>query len=92
MTRIHYLSDLHIEHLRSETRSVPHDPEELTAIGRRVAIRDESPVFWLPDTDADIIVLAGDIDVGTRGVEWAVVESQVLGKSLLYVRTTSPVP
>jgi len=28
--------------------------------------------FVLPETDADVIILAGDTDIGTRGVEWAI--------------------
>jgi len=39
----------------------------------------------IPETDADIIVLAGDIDTGTRGAEWAIKESQRLGKPFVYV-------
>ena len=30
----------------------------------------------IPITDADVIILAGDIDKGIRGVEWAIKESQ----------------
>jgi len=39
----------------------------------------------IPHTDADVIVLAGDIDVGSRGVEWAVSQAERLGKPVLYV-------
>jgi len=39
----------------------------------------------IPDTDADIIVLAGDIDTGIRGAEWAIEESERLGKPFIYV-------
>lgn len=39
----------------------------------------------IPDTDADIIVLAGDIDTGCNGAEWAISESERLGKTILYV-------
>lgn len=39
----------------------------------------------IPQTDADIIVLAGDIDTGTKGAEWAISESERLGKTILYV-------
>ena len=38
----------------------------------------------IPETQADIIVLAGDIDTGTNGVEWAVKESERLGKNIIY--------
>ena len=40
---------------------------------------------FIPDTDADIIILAGDIDTGTNGVEWAVSESKRLAKNIIYV-------
>lgn len=39
----------------------------------------------IPETDADVIVLAGDIDVGNRGAQWAVSESERLAKPILYV-------
>ena len=39
----------------------------------------------IPETDADIIILAGDIDTGTKGAEWAILESERLGKPILYV-------
>jgi len=39
----------------------------------------------IPLTDADLIILAGDIDVGLKGVEWAISESERLGKDILYI-------
>ncbi|MFK5914122.1 MAG: metallophosphoesterase [Woeseiaceae bacterium] len=39
----------------------------------------------IPPTDADIIILAGDIDIGVKGVEWAINESKRLNKSIVYV-------
>ena len=39
----------------------------------------------IPHTDADIVILAGDIDTGTQGAEWAISESERLGKPILYV-------
>lgn len=39
----------------------------------------------IPETDAEIIILAGDIDTGTNGAEWAISESERLGKSIIYV-------
>ena len=39
----------------------------------------------IPLTDADIIILAGDIDTGSHGAEWAISESERLGKTILYV-------
>lgn len=48
--------------------------------------------FYRPDippqiahTDADVVVLAGDIDVGLGGITWAAKETQRLGKPLVYV-------
>jgi len=43
---------------------------------------------WLgaiPGTDAEIIILAGDIDTGTKGAEWAISESERLAKNIIYV-------
>ncbi|MDH5767295.1 MAG: metallophosphoesterase [Gammaproteobacteria bacterium] len=39
----------------------------------------------IPETDADIIVLAGDVDTGTKGIEWAISESERLAKDIIYV-------
>jgi len=39
--------------------------------------------FHLPETDADVVVLAGDIHVGEKGVPWAI--DSVLNKPVLYV-------
>jgi predicted phosphodiesterase len=39
----------------------------------------------IPETDAEIIILAGDIDTGVRGAEWAIMESERLAKTVLYV-------
>lgn len=39
----------------------------------------------IPETDADIIILAGDIDTGTNGAEWAISESERLEKNVIYV-------
>ena len=33
----------------------------------------------IPESDADVIVLAGDIDTGTKGAEWAISESENFG-------------
>lgn len=44
--------------------------------------------YKVPDivkTDADIIILAGDIDKGTKGVTWAIEQSEKLGKRIIYV-------
>ncbi len=39
----------------------------------------------IPQTDAEIVVLAGDIDTGVNGAEWTISESERLGKTILYV-------
>ncbi len=39
--------------------------------------------FEPPETDADVVVLAGDIGVGTGGIEWA--ERQFRGMPVIYV-------
>jgi Icc-related predicted phosphoesterase len=41
------------------------------------------PPFVLPSTDADVVVLAGDIDNGTRAIDWA--EQTFAGRTVLYV-------
>ena len=41
------------------------------------------PPFLLPATDADVVVLAGDIDNGTRAIDWA--EDTFPGQVVLYV-------
>ena len=41
------------------------------------------PPFDLPAADADVVVLAGDIDNGTRAIDWA--EKTFPGKAVLYV-------
>lgn len=39
----------------------------------------------IPETETDIIILAGDIDTGTKGAEWAIAESERLAKNIIYV-------
>jgi predicted phosphodiesterase len=39
----------------------------------------------IPETDADVILLAGDIDTGIKGAEWALSESERLEKPVVYV-------
>lgn len=41
--------------------------------------------FSIPASDADVIVLAGDIHQGIRGVEWAAGEARRLQKPIVYV-------
>lgn len=42
-------------------------------------------VFDIPETEAEIIILAGDINEGLGGVEWAIRQSKLLNKPVLYV-------
>lgn len=44
---------------------------------------DRHPPFLPPETDAGVVVLAGDIDNGTRAIDWA--ERTFPGKTVLYV-------
>lgn len=39
----------------------------------------------IEDSDSDVVVLAGDIDTGTSGVQWANEESDRLHKPIIYV-------
>ncbi|NEX23740.1 phosphoesterase [Thiorhodococcus mannitoliphagus] len=39
----------------------------------------------IPDSDADVIVLAGDVDTGLTGLHWAIAEAARLARPILYV-------
>jgi predicted phosphodiesterase len=39
----------------------------------------------IADSDADVVILAGDIDVGVHGLTWAISEAQRLDKPIIYV-------
>lgn len=41
--------------------------------------------FMLPRTNANVVILAGDIGRGLQGVQWAINESERLNKTVLYV-------
>ena len=72
--KIQILSDLHNEFLRSA--------------GLAESRGDFNPNVWegyIPKTDADLIVLAGDIDIGCKGVKWAIQESNHLNVPMIYV-------
>src|SRR5258708_2972550 len=44
------------------------------------------PYSWqIPETEAEVVVRAGDIGVGVMGVEWAVREAERLEKRAVYV-------
>ena len=70
MKKIQILSDTHNEHFRQHYS------------------KKSDNGLWaceIPSTDADVIILAGDIDKGVAGVEWAINESKRLRKSIVYV-------
>lgn len=96
--KIQILSDLHNEFTNNinkrgvfvlDEAARSDTPDFDVEYGLRKAIADKNGWFWdgemIARTDADLIVLAGDINVGTRGVEWAMVESEALGKPIVYV-------
>lgn len=43
------------------------------------------PIPPIEQTEADVVVLAGDIDIGLNGLRWAMNEAERLGKTLLFV-------
>lgn len=47
--------------------------------------RARAPVPPITDSDADVVVLAGDIDTGIAGLKWAAAEADRLGKGVVYV-------
>ncbi len=48
--------------------------------------RYKGDVIWnIPKTDADVIVLAGDIEAGLHGITWASAQSKRLNKPIIYV-------
>jgi Icc-related predicted phosphoesterase len=41
--------------------------------------------FTAPGTDADVIVLAGDIGIGANGLRWAATQEAFFGKQIIYL-------
>lgn len=41
--------------------------------------------FEAPETDADVVVLAGDISVGVDGLRWAAAQPAFAGKPIIFV-------
>lgn len=72
--KIHILSDVH---------------NELLSLNKNSSLsNNKNNGQWhgiIPETDADVVVLAGDIDSGTRGIKWAIEESERLDKPFIYV-------
>lgn len=48
-------------------------------------LHTEFEKFEIPDTEADVIILAGDIGSGIDGIRWACRESERLNKPVIYV-------
>jgi predicted phosphodiesterase len=46
---------------------------------------DPSYSWRIPQTLAEVVILAGDVGVGIRGVQWAIDEMERLGKTAIYV-------
>ena len=71
MMKIQILSDIHLEHHSFGQSSSP--------------ILGDASEYQLAVTDSDVIVLAGDIGVGDKGIMWAGRQAEVLGKEVIYV-------
>jgi predicted phosphodiesterase len=72
--KIQILSDVHNELLSHDESLLPLNQSDYS--------------HWhgsVPETEADVVVLAGDINTGTRGIEWALKESERLRKPFIYV-------
>lgn len=70
--KIHILSDLHNEFLTRTSRLKGN-------------FNCKEWYGYIPETTADLIVLAGDINCGLAGVEWAIKSSNHLGLPIIYV-------
>jgi len=70
--KIQFMSDLHLE-LRQDTKNQTRDFDNERFNG------------MIPQTNSDLVVLAGDIHVGHHGVEWAIEEAESLKKPIIYI-------
>jgi len=70
--KVQVLSDLHNEFIKQSSKP-------------SIEFKSKDWIGSIPDTDAELIVLAGDIDIGTKGVKWAVKESNRLNLPIVYV-------
>jgi DNA repair exonuclease SbcCD nuclease subunit len=52
---------------------------------RATRVADAPRFEAIPDTAADVILLAGDIDIGLTGLRWAIGEAERLRRPILYV-------
>jgi len=87
--KIQVLSDLHNEFLVTQKNCCELNCELEQECDKRKEIAHSYDIPWrggmIKQTDAEIIVLAGDINTGVRGIEWAVIESIAHDKPILYV-------
>jgi predicted phosphodiesterase len=59
---------------------------DLDVFTRKIELRGgRSESYMITENDADVIVLAGDIALGTEGIDWAGREAKALGKPVVYV-------
>jgi len=72
--KIQILSDLHNEFLNNISRSRCENNNGF-----------EKWTGKIPITDSDLIILGGDIDIGVKGIEWAIEQSTILNKPIIYV-------
>ena len=78
--RLLILSDTHFEH---RTRFQDSTPKSVEQTG--LTPGPAKPSLIHQNNDADMIVLAGDIHTGTKGIEWAIAESDSLNTPFIYV-------
>lgn len=71
LMKIQILSDLHLEYRSFAQGESP--------------ILGDATEYQLAATDADVVVLAGDIGVGDKGIRWAGRQAEALGKAVVYV-------
>ena len=87
--KIQILSDLHCEFYRHSTKlfDMSEDAMKQHSIRRASAGKGKSwaPSEMICESDSDVIMLSGDIDTGTDGIEWAIMESKAHEKPIIYV-------
>jgi predicted phosphodiesterase len=81
--KLQIISDTHNENRKRSVALI--DSNERCETGTRWSSGLSSPDLSLAETDADLIILAGDIDLGSKGVEWAAMEADIQGKDCLYI-------
>jgi len=81
--KIQIISDMHNEFVRGSLP--PYAQRRDVDYCERKKLGSPTPMSSIERTDSDVVVLAGDIDLGFKGVQWAAVESQILDKDIIYV-------